>query len=48
MKKIVDSKMEVLSNLREEYNSTGNDRIDKKIELGQKISAIKLELDKSI
>ena len=45
---VKDGKLELLRNLQEEYNGLGNNQLDKKLALGQKIGSLKLELDKSI
>ncbi len=45
---VKDGKLELLRNLQDEYNGLGNNQLDKKLALGQKIGSLKLELDKSI
>ena len=48
MNDIKDGKIELLRQLQDEYNALGNNQLDKKLALGQKIGSLKLELDKSI
>ena len=43
-----DGKIDLLRQLQDEYNALGNNQLDKKLALGQKIGSLKLELDKSI
>lgn len=45
---VKDGKLELLRDLQNEYNGLGNNQLDKKLALGQKIGSLKLELDKSI
>lgn len=45
---VKDGKLALLGKLQDEYNSLGNNQLDKKLALGQKIASLKLELDKSI
>ena len=48
MNELKDGKIDLLRQLQDEYNSLGNNQLDKKLALGQKIGSLKLELDKSI
>ena len=48
MNDIKDGKIDLLRQLQDEYNALGNNQLDKKLALGQKIGSLKLELDKSI
>lgn len=45
---VKDGKLDLLRQLQDEYNDLGNNQLDKKLALGQKIGSLKLELDKSI
>jgi hypothetical protein len=45
---IKDEKQEILNALVAEYNNLLNNQIDQKLALGQKISSVKLELNKNI
>ena len=45
---VKDGKIDLLRQLQDEYNALGNNQLDKKLALGQKIGSLKLELDRSI
>ena len=46
LQEVIDDKKMLLDELRNEYKSLGNNEMDKKIALGEKIGSLKLELDK--